>query len=64
MKKAVLYVVEEPKVKGESPKLYFAGGHIFSTLREDAQVFTDRNEMMKVQDEFNIDMQLEYLEEE
>lgn len=62
MRKAVLFTVVEPKVKGESPKLYWKEENLFTPKREDAHIFTDREEMQKTQDMFPFDMQLEYLE--
>lgn len=62
MRKAVLYVVLEPTVKGESPKMYWVKNHEFSTLREDGHIFGSKEEVDKIQAMFDFDMQLEYLE--
>ena len=63
MKKAVLYCVAEPKAEGESPKMYWVKDHIWSTVREDGHIFTNKEEVDEVQSRFDIDMQLEYLED-
>ncbi len=63
MRKAVLYVVVEPKKEGQSPKMYWVKKHEFSTLREDAHIFTSKAEVDEVLAMFeDMDMQLEYLE--
>lgn len=60
MKKSVLYAVFEPKISGESPKMYWVKGHQFSTLKEDGHIFEDREEVLKIQNEFKeLDLQLE-----
>ena len=63
MKKAILFTIIEPKAEGESPKLYYVNGNHFSTDKTDAHIFTDRDEMMAVQDKFPFDLQMEYVEE-
>lgn len=62
MRKAVLYYVAEPKEAGESPKMYWIKNHIWSTLREVAHIFESKEEVDKVQSQFDFDTQLEYLE--
>lgn len=62
MRKAVLYFIAEPKEAGENPKMYYVEGHLFSTLIGDAHIFESKEEVEKIQAEFPMDMQLEYLE--
>lgn len=60
--KAVLYTIVEPKAEGENPRLYWVENNQFSTLKEKAHIFADREEVQKVQDMFPFDMQLENIE--
>lgn len=62
MEKSVLFTIIEPRVEGKNPRLYFVEGNHFSTDKSDAHIFTDRDEMMAVQDKFDFDLQLEKVE--
>lgn len=62
MRKAVLFTVIEPKVKGESPKMYWKEDNLFTTIRDDAHIFSSKEEVDEVQNKFPFDLQLEYLE--
>ena len=62
MRKAVLFTIIEPKIKGESPKMYWVEDNMFSTIRDKAHVFESKEEVESVQNKFPFDMQLEYLE--
>ena len=59
---ARLFTIVEPKEDGKSPKLYYVDGNHVSTDENDGFIFTSREEVMEVQERFDFDLQLEYLE--
>ena len=48
MRKAVLFTIIEPKVKGESPKMYWKEDNLFTTIRDDAHIFSSKEEVDEV----------------
>ena len=59
---ARLFTVVEPKTEGNNPRLYYVDGNHFSTAEEDGYIFTSREEVMEVQERFDFDLQLDYVE--
>lgn len=59
---ARLFTILEPKAQGKNPRLYYVEGNHFSTQEEDGHIFTSKEEVEEVQDKFDFDLQLDYLE--
>ena len=60
---ARLFTILEPKEEGKNPRLYYVEGNHFSTEEREGHIFTSREEVMKVQEKFDFDLQLKYLED-
>ncbi len=63
MEAQVLYTVVEPKEEGKNPKIYYVEPHHFTENKKNAYVFTDRNEILEVQSQYDFDLQLEKAED-
>ncbi|MBR4315195.1 MAG: hypothetical protein IKP66_09825 [Lachnospiraceae bacterium] len=63
MEAQVLYTIVQPKEEGKTPKIYYVEGNHFTSDKSEAHIFTDRDEVLAVQDRFDFDLQLEKAEE-